>query len=338
MGKLPTIRDVAKAAGVSVGSASRVVNGASNVRPELRVRVEGVIARLGFEPNAAAQSIRRGVTRTIGVLVRDISVPALAQFIRAVEADLGDDGYAILLASSGDRRSREIDLLRLFARRKVDGLIMTTCDESDSELVAARALVNAPIVLLDRVSTGAEDCVTVDHARGVSQGVRALTAMGHRRIAIVTGSSRVHPGRDRLRGYREGLEAARIAFDQGLVRESGFDADGGWRAASALLDQPQRPTALIAGSSSMLPGVMRAIAARGLRIATDISLIAGGGSDLAELTTPSISVVDWSYADLGRAAANQLRHRLAGDAAIGGHRMVASTELIMRSSCAPPPA
>jgi LacI family transcriptional regulator len=338
MAKTPTLKDVARAAGVSLGTASRVVNRADNVSPAIRNRVDQAIAELGFRPNLMAQSMRRGVSRTVGVLVRDITVPSLASFVTAVEAGLGEDGYAILLASTGDRAAREIDLLRLFAQRQVDGLIMTTGDETDPALIEARRAVGAPTILLDRIGAGGEDCLTVAHADGLDQAVRALGQLGHRRIGLITGSAQVHPGRDRIEGYRRGHEASGLSVDPRLIRTEGFGDESGWLAASALLDLPDRPTALIAGSSSMLAGVLRAVRARGLTIPDDLSLIAGSDSDLAALVTPSISVVRWSYDQLGRAAAALLVGRLNGDIDSASRRLISPAELVLRNSCGPVPA
>ena len=328
-----TIRDVARTASVSLATASRAINGHRSVSPSVRRRVADAINALGYKPDATAQNMRTGVTRTIGIIVRSITVPALAGFVESAQRVLDEAGYALIIMCSEDRRDRELELLGLMARRRVDGLIMTTQSESDPELVAARASLDCPIVLLDRETTGAEDTTTVDHCDGVRRAVEYLFDLGHQRIGLVTGTTTVYPSRDRIRGYREAHERRGITIDPDLVRTDGFDAHSTFSAAATLLGSLQRPTAIIAGGINMLGTIMQAVRSRGLRIPEDVSIIGGGDTDLSRLATPPITVIRWNFSELGETAARLLLERVQQSLERPPRRLKFPTELVVRSSC-----
>lgn len=330
-----TIRQVAKAAGVSLGTASRVLNGLPNVTPGIRKRVEKAIARLDYKPDPVAQAMRKGASRTVGVLVRDITVPALAAFVRAAQDTLHEAGYALVVAWAEERKDRELDFLASVASRRVDGLILNTSSERDPELVQARKALGIPMILLDREVPRSLDAMLIAHDQGVRHALEYLYRLGHRRIAIVTGSTAVYPGRSRLRGYEEFFAAHGQQIDRSLVRTQGFGGDSAFVETSALLSLPKPPTAIVLGGISMLAGALRAVRARGLRIPEDLSLVGSGDSELAALATPPVSVIRWNYAELGRTGAKLLLDRLRGETH-APRRIVVPTEFVMRESCAPP--
>jgi LacI family transcriptional regulator len=191
-----------------------------------------------------------------------------------------------------------------------------------------------PIVLLDREGPAELDAVTIDHRRGVRTATEHLHALGHTRIALLTGKPSTRPARERIAGFRDA--SARFG-KKAIVRTGGFSADFGFREASSLLSSPTRPTAIIAGGMAMLSGVLQAIRARGLVIPDDISVVAGADSDLAALATPAVTAIRWSGADEGRVAVQLLLSRLGGNRNGPVQRVMLSTELIIRASCARPP-
>ncbi len=332
-----TIKDVARAAGVSLGTASRVVNGHKSVSDRVRRRVIAAIAELGYEPDAVAQSMRKGATHTIGVVIRDITVPALADFVKSAQEVLHDAGYTLIITCSDDRKDRELELLNLLSRRRIDGLIMTTASESDPDLLKARQGQSFPIVLLDRETPPELDAMTVNHRDGVRRGVEYLFDLGHRRIALITGNPTVYPARERIRGYDAAHAARGISKDPTLLRSDGFSANSSFLETSALLSLPDRPTAVICGGINMLSGALRAVQSHGLRIPQDISLIGSNDTDLARLATPPITVINWSYRELGDAAARVLLDRIGQGGRGAPRRIVFPTELVMRGSCGPAP-
>lgn len=330
-----TIHDVAKRAGVSVGTASRVLNGYANVGPEMRARVEQAIVDLGYRPNAVAQSMRRGHSRAIGIMLREFTLPVLASFIQAAQQVLRSAGYSLILAGSGDQREREIELLDALSSRRIDGLILTTSSEADEDLLRRREALQFPVVLLDRSVPSSFDALLIDHRTGVRRAVEYLLELGHRRIALITGSLNVRPAAERVRGYKDAFRRAGIAPDPDLILAGSFSAEFGYKETLAMLGR-RPPTALIAGGIAMLPGVLRALREEGLRVPEDISIIGTCDSDLAELGTPPISVLRWDYALLGKTGAELLLDRLNGDRHRPPRRIKVDAELVIRGSCAPP--
>lgn len=331
-----TIRDVAREANVSLGTASRVVNSAPNVSVEVRGRVEQAISRLGYKPNPLAQSMRGGATRTIGIIVRTITIPAMASFVRAVQDTLDLAGYTLLITCSEDVPEREIELLALMAERRVDGVIMTTCSESDPRLAAAREELRLPVSMLDRKVDDA-NAALIDHFDGTLRALEYLSALGHRRVALITGDVAVYPGRERVRAFREAARRGMIDDLPQLIRARAFDADSAFFEASAMLEMKSAPTAIIGGGIDMLPGILRALRVRNLKVAEDISVIGAADSDLAMLSIPPISVIRWSYAELGRSTARLLLEQIDGSAPFEPKQILYPTEFLIRGSCAPPP-
>jgi LacI family transcriptional regulator len=326
-----TIRDVARMAGVSVGTASRVINNASTVGPDNVLRVREAISKLGFVPDRNAQAMR-GNSYEIGIIVRDITIPVLAGFVKAAQTVFDAHGYAMLINSVENNRGRELQMLDQFCRRRIDGLIMTTASEDDAQLVRAREKATFPILLSDRDLTENCDCTLIDHEFGTYQAVSYLIGLGHRRILLITGSTDVYPGRSRVRGYHRAFKDAGLSVDPHWVRFSTFESSTAFFETSSSLDEAVRPTAVLAGGIDMLTGVLKAIRGRGLRIPEDISVIGNSDSDLALLSTPPITVVKWDYEDVGRASAQLILDRIMGKVE-ERRRIVFPTELVIRGSC-----
>ena len=335
MGASPTIRDVAVAADVAIGTVSRVLNGHESVSDHVRRRVLKAIKKLNYQPDRVAQSMRLGVTRTVAFATRDISILGFGAIVNAAEEALRNNGYTLLLTMTDERKERELNLLRVFQQRRVDGVIMTTSDEKDAELSKQIRGLNIPIVLLDRENPPQLDAVTVDHRRGIRAATEYLHGLGHTRIALLTGKPSTRPAHECIAGFKEASIGLGKQAPQSIIRTGAFSAEFGFREASSLLSGSTRPTAIIAGGMAMLAGVLQAIRVRGLSIPRDVSVIAGADSELAALATPSVTAVRWSGTDEGRLAVQLLLNRL-GNPSAPVQRVMLSTELIPRESCAHP--
>lgn len=334
----PTIRDVARVAGVSIGSVSRVVNGKSSVTDEIRKRVEGAIGELGFQPNPAAQTMRNRTTRTVGCIIRDINIPVLAKFVRAASDVLLDAGYALLLANSQGIAERERQLISVMVARKADALLIGPYSETDPDLLGLLRRTKLPVVLIDRAEPPWADAVLVDHRRGVRQATDKLLRLGHRQIALLTGHESLFPAQERIKGFREAFRAREIECPVDLLRTGSFERDFGFEQTSLLLARSQRPTAIVIGGIDMLPGVIRAIRVREFSIPRDISIVAALDSDLTELFDPPISVERWDYAEVGRLAARFALDRILKRDTGEPKRVIVPTEFVMRDSISGPPA
>jgi LacI family transcriptional regulator len=331
-----TIKDVARVAGVSLGSVSRVLNGNPSVTAEVRNRVLSTIEELGYKPNTAAQSMRSQVSRTVGCIIRDINIPGLAAFVRAAHDVFVEAGYALLLSNSDGRAEREKELISVMAARRADALLIGQYSETDPDIEAYLKRIDIPIVLIDREHPDWADAVMVDHRGGIRKATEQLIRLGHRRIALITGRDSLFPARERIIGFRLAHEAAGLPLDPALVRSGSFMPEFGFEETSLLMSLPDRPTAIIAGGIEMMPGVIRALRVRGLSIPKDVSLVGTLKSDLAELHDPPISVEQWDYAEVGRIAARFVLERLRATHEEGPRRLLIPSEIIMRESCAPP--
>jgi LacI family transcriptional regulator len=332
-----TIREVASAAGVSIGTASRVLNNKDTVRPDIRARVQQAIEELGYRPNAVAQSMRRRSTHMVGCIIREINIPVLADFVRAAHDVLDEAGYSLLLSNSEGRQERERELLSRLNSQRAEGILFGPYTPIDAKFEQFLHGLDMPVVLVDRDQPEWADCVMADHASALREATARLLRLGHRNILLLTGESAIYPARERVRGYRGAYAAKGIELDPSLIRATSFFGTEGFRHTSSALATAQPPTAIIAGGIDLLAGVLRAIRVRGLRIPEDISVVGVGDSELAELYSPSISVARWDQGEIGRSAARLLLSRIAGRRDSPPERVLIPTEFIQRDSMDPPP-
>lgn len=331
-----TIRDVAREAEVSLGTVSRVLNKASNVRREARLRVLDAAERLGYVPDAIAQSMRRQASRAIGCMVSDVANPLFASAVSAAENVLHLAGYNMILANSGDDPRREDEILTLFRSRRLDGVIMTLAGDNQP---VARARVHAlgmPAVLIERQIADEVDTVASDHFGGTLQALDYLLNLGHQRIGLVTTSTGALPGRARVEAFRHAFSRRALPLDEGLLFTHGLSSDYGFAATQSLLSMPRPPTAILAGANQM-PGVLDAVRLRGTAIPDELSVVALGDSDLARLYDPPLTALRWRAEVTGRIAAEILLRRLEAERGEHAFRAITlPTEFVVRQSCGPP--
>lgn len=334
----PTIRDVATLADVSLGTVSRVLNNNATVKPAIREKVRKAIEQIGYAPDAIAQSMRVGSTHTIGCILRDMTIPLLTDFVRATHDTFASAGFSLLLSNTEGREERERALLVNLASRRVDGVIIGPYSPIAGEFREFLSELKVPVVLLDRNEAAWLDAVMIDHRDGMYRAVKRLLDMGHRRIALITGGQRLYPARERLRGFREAYDELGLTPDENLISAESFLSDAAFDLVSKLVKRPDPPTAIVAGGMDMLSGVLRAIRASNLQIPGDISVIGAGNSELAELYSPPIAMIDWDYANVGRIAANLLLDRIRGNNVTEARHVIVPTTFIERASIAPPAA
>lgn len=328
---------MAAEAGVSVGTVSRVLNRHPAVDADIRNKVETAMSRLGYEPNLLARSMRQQKSMTVGCIIRDISIPALGAFAKSAQDTLFDADYSLVVGNSHGMAEREAKLISRFVHTQADGLILSLTTEGNPDYLQALQRKNYPVVLIDREGPDWADAVIADHETGTRQAVGYLLGLGHRNIALITGAGETFPARARALGYRAAYRAAGLSADEGLVRDESYLAEYALSELSTLLRSRDRPTAVLAGGMDMLPGVLRAIRNSRLSIPDDISVVASSDNTLTQLATPSIGVVRWDLAEVGRTAARLLLKRITnGSAARSPQRVMVSTEFLPRESCAPP--
>jgi LacI family transcriptional regulator len=310
------------------------MNNHPNVSEDKRKRVQAAILQLGYVPDIVAQSMRNHRSMTFACVMRDFTVPVLSMFVDSMQKEIDAFGFSLTVASSYHDSRREVELLRNLQQRRIDGLVIATSSEDNPTVLKMLEEAPFPIVLLDRDAPETLDAVTVNHATGIYQAVLHLADLGHRRIAIISGEPGVHATRSRMEGYLSGLKDRGLPFVPELVRAASFDRDAGFIEAGHLLDSAEPPTAIIAGGTSLLPGVIQAARQRKLSLPEDLSIIGGADSDLALLSTPAFTVVRWNHDQLGKAAGRFLIDRLA-DPRLAPRKLMVDAELVLRGSCAP---
>lgn len=329
-----TLREVAARAGVSVGTASRVINGASNVKSHIRAKVLHAIEDLGYRPNTIAQSMRRGSTKMVGCIIREINIPSLAAFVRAAQEVLDLAGYSLLLSNSHGLASRERTLLNRLGSQKAEGILFGPYTAISAEFEAYLRDLDARMVLIDRDAPAWADFVLADHAGAMEAATKHLLDLGHRRILLMTGPSEIYPARERIRGYRSAFSKAGLLPEDAMIRPIGFRSAEGFEQLTHALSEPRRPSAVIAGGIDMLPGALRVIRALNLRIPEDISVIDSGDSELAQLYDPPISTTRWDQGEIGRIAAQLLLDRMKGIGSKVPQHILVPVDYIPRGSYA----
>ena len=262
-----SMREVADLADVAISSVSRVLSEHPDVSDDMRARVLDAVAKLEYEPDFLAQSLRRGETRSVGFVVGDISNPLFSNVAWGVETVLRANGYSLMFMNSESEPALDVAHIRFFLSRRVDGLILSLASEKDPGLLEQLAKLELPIVLLDRdlPDEFGASAVQSDHANGMRQAVDHLLDLGHRRIALVAGSLDIRPGHARLKAMHEAIEARGLP-DESIHVPGSFTVEHGESATHQLLDMDEPPTAIIAGGNHPFVGCLTAINARGLRL------------------------------------------------------------------------
>ncbi len=334
---MPTLHDVAKAAGVSIATVSATINQSAYVSPELQERVRKAVAELGYHPDAIARSLKKRSTQTLGLIISDITNPFFTALVRGIEDGANARGYALILCNTDERLEKEQAYLHLLRSRRVDGLIMAPAggvDDYHGFFVQAKT----PLVFIDRrIPTVPADAVVVDNTSGARQVVEYLTRLGHRRIGAITGLPQISTTHERVEGYRSALEGAGLSVDPALMQCGNSRLEGGHRAALTLLALPRRPTAIFATNNVMAIGLMRAVAERGLRCPEDISVACFDDFEWASVFRPRLTTVAQPTYDMGARAAEVLFARLDGSLTGGPKEILLSPTLMIRDSCAAPP-
>ncbi|WP_182563612.1 LacI family DNA-binding transcriptional regulator [Rhizobium leguminosarum] len=299
------IREVAKLAGVSTGTVSRILNDHPSVTNELRARVTAIIKDLGYMPDPSARSMRGKVSRLIGIVIPDLTNPFFAELVQSAEQAAANHGYNIIVMTSFDHAAKEADRIKQLTSRKVDGIMLVPSNDFHT-LKLPKGL---PIVVVDRLMPGYSG-IAADHRNGVRLGVEHLLQLGHRRIGFISGPGHSVPANDRLRGYLDAIEQAREQADgtrmagPPLIAEAAFDYESGRSAGNYLLARArnERPTAIFASSDQQAIGCMRAAHDLGIPIPAALSILGFDGIPLASMTTPRLTTVKQPIQDIAAAA------------------------------------
>ena len=334
---MTTIGDVAKQAGVSIATVSRVLNGGTGVGDETRKRVQSAMAALDYQPNRAARSLRSNRSRIIGLLISDIQNPFFAGLIRGVEDEALRHEYSLILCNTNESPQREQQYLDVLYMERVAGVILVpTRDQLGEDTCRRFRERGVPIVAVDRrVKDKDIDAVLTDNVRGAYEGVSHLIANGYRRTGVITGPLTVTTGRERLEGYRQALHEAGIPLDPALERSGPFTVTSGREIAEQLLDLTPPPDSLFTANNLLTLGTLLAIHDRNLRVPGDIAMVGYDDIQWADLGTVSLTTVTQPAYELGSTAALRLFHRMRNPESQSRHEIILAPTLLVRGSSAP---
>ncbi len=330
-----TIFDVAREAGVSYATVSRVLNNKDHVKPEKRQAVLDAVARLGYVANSQARSLAGGASRVIGLLVQDVGTSYTGEIVRGIDDELSAAGYDLMLYTTHRRKAKESAYVEAVARGLADGLLLILPRNPGAYLESLR-LQNFPYVLIDHQGIGDyARSVGATNWQGAYDATRYLLELGHRRIGFITGAMDLGCSVDRLGGYSAALSDFGVSHDPALISTGDFFRPQGFSGANALLDLPQPPTAIFASNDEMAFGAMEAARVRGLRIPDDISVVGFDDIYQASLVHPALTTVRQPMEQMGRNATRMLLDLIADPEKQMG-RVTLPTTLVVRESCSAP--
>jgi LacI family transcriptional regulator len=312
---MATIKDVARRAGVSVGTVSNVLGGSPAVKEPLRERVEQAIRELGFHPNHAARSLKSRRTHTLGMVISDITNPFFPLMVRGAEDAALARGYLLNIFNTDDRVEREQTVFGMLAARRVDGVLAVVAPSANPPTHLAKMMEDGtPLVCVDRIPEGLPvDSVLVDNVRGAAMCVRHLMAMGHRAIGVISGSPHLQTARERVAGYRQALSEAGVPFNAELIRTGDFRSESGYLLTKDLCLSNVSPTALFVANGTMGLGAMRAVQELGLRCPQDIAIAVFDDVPGADVLRPQLTVVSQPAYQVGYRGTELLLARIAGE-------------------------
>jgi LacI family transcriptional regulator len=333
---MANMKQVAKIAGVSLGTVSHVLNGSATVREPLRRRVLEAVESVGYQPSQLARGLRRDKTNIIGMIIPDVTNPFFPAVVRGAEDVAFHSGYRLVLCNTDNNHTKELVHLNELRTFLPAGLVVIPSNFSDltAQATSYRKSGTA-VVCVDRLPPSWKgDSVTVAQQEGGRRATEYLIRLGHQQIATITGPLHLTNAEQRLAGYKLALEQAGLSFSPEYVQESTFDRQGGYSKTQILLRLVPRPTAIFAGNDMIALGVLQAIREFGLRCPDDISIIGFDNLEFCELTDPPLSSVHQSGYQLGSRAVELLLQRVAQKDVPEQH-VILETELRVRQSVAP---
>jgi len=329
-----TIYDVAREAGVSDATVSRVFNNKNNVRAATREKVLAAAKKLGYVANIQARILAGGKSNIIGLLVPGLDTTYIGEIVRGIDLELTRAGYELMLYTTRQRTSSQANYLQYIANSLSEGLLLVVPLLSSDYLKALDNL-NYPYVLIDEFDeSGNSFSVDATNWQGAYEATRYLISSGHERIGFITGIPGLNSSKERLSGYRTALEDSDLPVLPELIQQGDYSQQSGYDNANNLLQLPQPPTAIFASNDSMALGVMDAIRDKGLDIPGDVSVIGFDDIPQAMTTHPKLTTVRQPLEQMGRVGVKLLLEQIQHPERPPG-RMTLATQLIIRDSCQP---
>lgn len=309
---MPTIKDVSRMSGISIGTISRYLNG-QKVKEANQTKIEQAIQSLGYKVNQIARGLKTNKTYTIGVLVPSITDIFSNQVIEGMEEILDSENYSLIVCSSRNSLKVEKEKIMFLKDKRVDGIIMMPVSD-ESEHVQELLDEGIPLVLIDRLLDGVKsDAVVCDNVNGAYEAIEELIHLGHRRIGIIAGPTNVYTARERLNGYVRALSDYQIPIDDSLIVHAEYKKGGGYEGFQKLFHLGNRPTVIFASNYETTMSGIKYFMENGIKIGEEISLFGYDNTDVFQMLTPSIATVVQPMREIGENAAQLLLKRIDSD-------------------------
>lgn len=332
---MPTMREVAEKAEVSITTVSHVINKTRPVSDELSARVLESMDLLGYQPNLLARSLRLGETKTIGVILPDSANPFFAEVARGIEDTGFEEGYSVIICNSDNNQDKEKLYIDVLYEKQVDGIIFVSTGESTKLLSDSREQ-KKPFVIVDRMMPGINsDSVMTDNEKGGYLATSHLIQLGHRKISCIRGPSGISPSANRFTGYCRALEEHKIPLDETFILDGDFHFQSGYTNTLDLLKLDNPPTAIFALNDLMAVGAIAAAQKIGKNVPTDISIIGFDDIDLAAYVHPPLTTISQPKYEIGVMATNLLLDRIQDNNRQPRSRTL-DIKLLIRESTASP--
>jgi LacI family repressor for deo operon, udp, cdd, tsx, nupC, and nupG len=336
-----SIKDVARLAGVSIATVSRCLNNPERVRPDTRERVQKAIDETGYAPNTLAQNFRRGRTQVITVVLPSVGDPFFTGVMAGIRSVADEAGYSILIHETQFNTLTADEVGAMVVSRQADGIaLLASLSPFGTRVLSVRGDRALPIVIgCETISDELADFpgIHIDNVAAAKEATRHLLELGHERIAFMYGEHETLLTADRERGFREAMEQAGLAVDDGWVTEGRLSIEGAIAATQRLLAHPRRPTAIFCANDEMAMGCLHALRQAGLSVPADVSVMGFDDNRYAPITEPPLTTVRQPALEIGQRVMRRLLQEIDSGRSRDAAAEVVPHELVIRASTAPPP-
>jgi len=329
-----TISDIARLAQVSKATVSRVINNKSQgVGPDTKERILKIIQEIGYLPNTLARSIVVSETKTLGLVIPDITNPFFPQMVRGIVRYANECGYTVFLCNADNDSEKEEKYVMSLIEKRIDGVILASSADFGSNSLSNLKHYDVPVVQVDRIVGGndAGASVSIDNRGGTYNATRRFLQAGHKRIAFLGGSKGVSTTVQRLRGYRDALEDAGLEQDKDLILFGDYSIQSGMAMAQELLTRSTKVTAIIGGCDLIAIGAVKALVRSGIRVPEECEIIGFDGIEMGDIFDPPISTVAQPIGEMAEEAAKLLIGIINGTISSNRH-IVIEPSLVLRKT------
>lgn len=329
---MSTIKDIAKKAGVSYATVSRALNNHPEVNEATRKKIFEIASEMGYQPNAIAQGLVKKETRTIGLLIPDITNPFFPEVALGIEDAANEEGYSVFLCNTNWSEEQEERYLSVLLQKQVDGIIIAPSSEKQNHIEKIFEMGVKKVVFISRINYSNSTSILIDNVRGAQMAVEHLIAKEHSRIAFIGGIKDAASNQDRLQGYKNALVANGISIDNDYIQSGDFKRESGHFITKKLLKLTPRPTAVFAANDLLALGAIQAIKEEGLTIPGDFAVVGFDDIGFAALPEIQLTTVAQPKYNMGKLAFLTLLDQIKGGDNIINKKILLDPVLIIRKT------